>query len=198
LLIAVDADVVFCATVSVCGVPGGVPIAAAVRFSVTPWIAVVTVLLELVAVVPKIENAASCADALCVQAFVLDADVMVDGAVVVAPAVDVTPRLDRPASFATLLSDTLIVFDAPVADELSTRCAPVVPVTTVAVTPGLLDDALIALAMPLTVLFADVMAMLIDFPPTETFIVPVPSAVLAPNAANDSVCALATCVTATG
>ena len=57
-MIAVDADVVFCATVSVCGVPGGVPIAAAVRFSVTPWIAVVTVLLELVAVVPKIENAA--------------------------------------------------------------------------------------------------------------------------------------------
>jgi len=35
-LIAVEADEVFCATVTVCGVPGGVPIAAAVRLIVTP------------------------------------------------------------------------------------------------------------------------------------------------------------------
>jgi len=86
----VDAAVVFCATVSVWAVPGGVPIAAAVRFSVTPWSAVVTVLLELVAGVPSIVNTAFSAGALCVHALVLDADVMVDAVVLVAPAVDVT------------------------------------------------------------------------------------------------------------
>src|ERR1700710_86537 len=193
---AVGADDVFCATVTICGVPGGVPIAAVVRFSVTPWSAVDTALLELVAAVPSIVNSASCADALCFHALVLTADVKVDAAPPV-PAVDVTPRLDSPASPATLLTETLIVFDAPVAEERRTRCAPSVPVTTVAVTPGLLADELIALAMPLTVLFADVMSIVIDLPPTETLIVPVPSAVVAPNAADDSVWAAAICVTAT-
>ena len=196
-MIAVDPDVVFCATVSVCAVPAGVPIAAAVRFSVMPWIALVTVLLALVPAVPSTVNMASCADAVCVHALVLDADVMVDAAVLVAPAVDVTPRLDRPASPARLLIETLTVFDAPVAVERRTRCAPSVPVTTVAVTPGLFAAELIALAMPLTVLFDDVMGTLIEWPPTEIFIVPVPSAVVLPNAADESVCALAICVTAT-
>ena len=51
--------------------------------------------------------------------------------------------------------------------------------------------------MPLTVLFDDVMARLIDWLPTEMFIVPVPSAVVLPNAADESVCELAICVTAT-
>jgi hypothetical protein len=194
---AVDADVVSCATVSVCGVPAGTPIAAAVRFSVTPWIAVVTVSLELVPAVPSMVNMASFADSVCVHGLVTDADAMVEESAALAPAVDVTPRLDSPASSVTVPTETLIVFDAPVADERKIKCAPSVPVTTVAVRPGLLDDELIALAIPLTVLFADVMSTLVDLSPTETFIVPVPSAVVAPNAADESVCALAICVTAT-
>src|ERR1700712_2055507 len=142
-------------------------------------------------------NMASLADSVCVHGLVADADAMVDGSAALAPPVDVTPRPDRPASSVTGLTETSIVFDAPVADERKIKCAPSVPVTTVAVTPGLLDDALIAPAMPLTVLFADVMSTLIDLSPTETFIVPAPSAAAAPNAADESVCALAICVTAT-
>ena len=71
-----------------------------------------------------------------------------------------------------------------------------VPVTTVAVMPGLLDEFMIALAIPLNVLFADVTAILIDEPPTETVIVPVPSAAVGENAAEVNACCDATCVTA--
>src|SRR5471030_191507 len=103
---AADADVVSCATVSVCGVPAGTPMAAAVRFSVTPWIAVVTVSLELVPAVPSMVNIASLADSVCVHGLVADTDVMLDGSAALAPAVDVMPRLDRPASAVTVPTET--------------------------------------------------------------------------------------------
>jgi hypothetical protein len=115
---------------------------------------------------------ASLADSVCVHGLVADTDATVEESAALAPAVDVTPRLERPASSVTGLTETSIVFEAPVADERRIKCAPSVPVTTVAVTPGLLDDELIALAMPLTVLFVDVMPTLIDLSPTETFIAP--------------------------
>ncbi len=112
-------------------------------------------------------------------------------------AVDVTPRLDRPLSPATLLSATPIVLAAPVGVELSTRCAPSLPLTTDATMPGLPVALLIAAAMPDSVLLVLLTSTVKDWLPSDNVIVPVPSAVDAPNAADDSDCDVAICVTPT-
>lgn len=69
------------------------------------------------------------------------------------------------------------------------------PITIVAVTPGLLDALLIALAKPLSVLLVLSIETSIDLPPTEIVNLPVPSCVVAPNAAEDRLCDEAICVT---
>ncbi len=194
MLIADACVFVSVATVSVCGC---VPLTAAeVKFSVTPVIAPVTVLLALVAAMPLIVKAASCAAVLCFQAALLLADAMDDWPPVVL-AVDVTPRLERPLSPVTLLTATLIAFAAPVGVELSTRCAPSLPLTTDATMPGLPVVLLIAAAMPDSVLLLLPTLTVNDLLPSDSVIVPVPSAVDAPNAADDSDCDVAICVTPT-
>ena len=192
MLIAVLCDVVSVAMVSVCVVPAD----AAVRFIVTPEMALVTELVELLAAIPPTVNSASWANPLCVQALLEFADVIDDWPPVVL-AVEVTPRLDRPVSDVTLLVETLMTLAAPVFAARSTRWAPSVPVTMVAVTPGLLLLELIADAMPESVLLVLSTLMSIDLPPSETVSVPVPSCVVAPKAAEDNACELAICVTAT-
>jgi len=85
----------------------------------------------------------------------------------------------------------------PVVDERRTRCAPSVPLTTVAVTPGLLVDELIAVGNAAHRVVRrrdrDAHRLAADRDVHRA----VPSAVVLPNAADESTCSLATCVTAT-
>ena len=129
---------------------------------------------------------------------IVDAPITPAEFAVLVPCVDVTPSADKPVSVVALTL-TLIVLDCPVVVELSMRWEPSEPVTTVAVTPGLLLDDMMAAAIPLRLSFDDVTLRVIDLPPTEMVIVPVPSddAWLDVNAPDEMLCACAICETTT-
>ena len=81
--------------------------------------------------------------------------------------------------FESPVTDTLIALAVPVFVDFNTSCCvPPVPVTIEAVRPGMLDEELIAAATSLNV-SVDATAMLIDEPPTEMFIDPLPSVAVA-------------------
>jgi len=131
-----------------------VPTAADVSCSVTPESAPVTVLLALVTVLPLMVSFASCAAVTCVKLAVWR------------PASTPAPPL------------IVTVLAAPVVVDVSTRCWPSAAVTTEAVTPGLVEALLIAEARPDSVLFVESSVTDIDFAPTPTVTVPVPSVAL--------------------
>ncbi len=171
---------------------GGLLTAACVRFSVTPAIALVTVLVELEPLTVPILNCASCAAVDWLQ---LELDGIVEPPPLVL-GVEVTLSCDRPLSVLAL-AVTLMVLAAPLAFELSTRCAPSLPFTMVADTPGLFGSLLIASRMPASVLFDELMLIVELLLPTCSVRLPVPSWVVAPKAGEDSDCDWAICETVT-